>query len=110
MTGDDSEFLVRLREMLEETEARRVAEDQRHPARKSKDYLAQRREAAAEVEALCDRLISELKLGIAEIDRTVGPIAAPLGDQLAKGAISDVFEAAAEVLKSQIRRADGSSS
>lgn len=107
----DSSFLARLRQTLRETGERRVADQKgRHPARESNLYETQKTEAAAAVDELCDRLVREIQSGIAEIDDTVGPIAEPLEEQLAKGAVSDVFEAAAQVLKSQIRRNAGRSS
>lgn len=96
---------------MRETGERRVADQKgRHPARESSLYEAQKTEVAAEVDELCDRLVREIKSGIAEIDQTVGPIAEPLEEQLAKGAVSDVFEAAAQVLKTQIRDNAGRSS
>jgi hypothetical protein len=99
----DRTFLDRLRTELNENDASRAAEEHRHPVRRSRQYQAFKGEASVEVDALCERLVRELKSGIAEIDRTIGSIAEPLDDQLARGAVSDVFEAAAEILKAQAR-------
>lgn len=103
MSGDRT-FLDRLRRTLRESEASPAEEEHRHPARNSRQYRKFKGEAAVEVDALCERLVQELKSGITEIDQTIGSIAEPLDDQLARGAVSDVFEAAAEVLKGQIRK------
>lgn len=82
--------------------------DQRAAARNSLEYDARRRAAVGEVEALCDRITRQIKRDLVDIENTVGPIAEPMADRLAKGAVADVFEAAAAVLKNEIRaRSDG---
>lgn len=110
MTHVDRSFLERLRRELESGGSDRTAKEQRHPARNNPKYGAFKSDAAAEVDALCERLVRDLRSSITEIDRTIGPIAGPLDDQLARGAVSDIFEAAAEVLKMQIRGGGDSSS
>lgn len=55
------------------------------------------------LDSVCERLIEEMRDDIAAIDSTVGRIAEPMADQLAKGAVADIFDAAADVLKAQIR-------
>jgi hypothetical protein len=103
MSDRESQFLYRLRDRLRGEGDVRVGSDKRHPLRNSTGYDAIKWQAAGEIEALCERIVREIENGIADIDDVVAPIAAPLAEQLAKGAISDVFEAAAEVLKAQIR-------
>lgn len=103
MNARQSQFLYRLRNRLRAGDAK-AADDRRHPFRKSPGYDEIKWQAACEIDALCERIVREIENGIADIDDVVAPIAAPLAEQLAKGAISDVFEAAAEVLKAQIRQ------
>lgn len=110
MTEQDSPFLNRLRKEIREADGGGGSQDYRHPARESRQYQALKGEAAAEVDALCERLVREFKTDIAEIDKTITQIAGSLDDQLARGAVSDLFEAAADVLKAQIRRETGRSS
>ncbi|MGA8262596.1 MAG: hypothetical protein WB783_20480 [Arenicellales bacterium] len=106
MSGGDSQFLYRLRERLRGTGAK-APDDRRHPFRNGAGYDAIKWQAASQIDALCERIVREIENGIADIDDVIAPIAAPLAEQLAKGAISDVFEAAAEVLKAQIRQGSG---
>jgi len=103
MSKRDSAFLDRLRSALGQSQKRGPEANQRHPARDADEYRMLEQEAAAEIEALCERLEQDMRNGLADIEKVVGPIAEPMADQLAKGAVSDVFAAAAEVLKDQIR-------
>lgn len=104
MTGNDSSFLDRLRFQLAYPDGDPVAEDKRHPARKSPQYQQIKWRTASQVDALCERIIREIKSGLEDIDEVVLPIAEPMAEQLAAGAVSDIFEAAARVLQEQIRR------
>lgn len=103
MSEEATVFLKRMRSKLSEDSGDSSPDDKRHPARVSPEYARIKWEMASEVDLLCDRIVREIKAGIADIDCVVGPIAEPMAEQLAKGAVSDVFEAAAEVLKAQIR-------
>lgn len=103
MTKRDPEFLDRLRGALLHTGTPSHAADQRHPARDAEHYRELELQAAAEVDAVYERLERDIRAGLAEIEEVIGPIAEPMAMQLAQGAVSDVFAAAAEVLKSRIR-------
>lgn len=108
---NDSSFLERLRLQLADQGGGSAADDKRHPARDSPQYQQIKWQAASQVDALCDRIVREIKSGLDDINRVVVPIAEPMAEQLAAGAISDIFEAAARVLQEQIRqRADHRSS
>ena len=110
MTKRDPAFLDRLRSALGQSQKGPSQANQRHPARDSDEYRVLEQEAAAEIDALCERLEQDMRNGLADIEKVVGPIAEPMADQLAKGPESDVFAAAAEVLKGQIRGKPKSSS
>lgn len=103
MADKKSKFLDLLHDELREPASPARGKDKRHPVRSSDEYERIKREAAADVDELYEMIIEQIRDGISDIDRTVGPIAEPMAEQLAKGAVSDVFEAAAEVLKAQIR-------
>ena len=103
MSRRGSPFLQRVRDKLRDPGDTDTGRDKRHPLRNSGAYHEIRWRAAEEIEALCDRIVRDIEEGILDIDNVVAPIAAPMAEQLAKGAVSDVFEAAAEVLKAQIR-------
>lgn len=105
------DLLNRVRRSLQAASEHSIPIDKRHPIRNSPEYENLRWTAAEEIDALYERIVRELKDDIRAIDSTVGHIAEPMADQLAKGAVADVFEAAAEVLKKQIRdRRDGGDS
>lgn len=103
MTQRETEFLSRLRSALQRTGTPAHSVDQRHPVRDAEQYRELALQAAAEVDAVYERLEREIRAGIADIEKVIGPIAEPMAEQLAQGAVSDVFAAAAEVLKSRIR-------
>jgi hypothetical protein len=101
---NDSSFLERLRLRLAEQGGDSAAHDKRHPARTSPEYQQIKWQAASEVDALCDRIIREIQNGLDDINNVVVPIAEPMAEQLATGAVLDIFEAAARVLQEQIRK------
>ncbi|MDZ7839524.1 MAG: hypothetical protein U5R46_01705 [Gammaproteobacteria bacterium] len=103
MTQRETEFLSRLRGALQRAGKPAHSVDQRHPVRDAEQYRELELQAAAEVDAVYERLEREIRTGIADIEKVIGPIAEPMAEQLAQGAVSDVFAAAAEVLKSRIR-------
>ncbi|MBS1269482.1 MAG: hypothetical protein MAG794_00433 [Gammaproteobacteria bacterium] len=105
MTKEDSRFLDKLRDELRRNGGVETdGVEQRQLARDSGEYGQIKSEAAERIDALYAQIVRDIKEGLTEIDQTVGPIAEPMADELAKGAVSDVFEAAATVLKAQIRR------
>ena len=99
----DMDLLNRVRRSLQAASEHSIPADKRHPIRNSPEYENLRWAAAEEIDALYERIVRELKDDIRAIDSTVEHIAEPMADQLANGAVADVFEAAAEVLKKQIR-------
>lgn len=103
MTAGNREFLKKLRGVLLQSRKPARSVDQRHPVRDAEQYRVLEWEAAAEIDALYERMERDIRAGLADIENVIGPIAEPMADKLAKGAVSDVFAAAAEVLKAQIR-------
>jgi len=106
MARENTRFLDRLRDELLAAAAPDPGHDQRHPARASPEYEQLKWHAAQDIDEMCDRVVADIRSSLDEIEKVVGPIAAPMADQLARGAVSDIFEAAAQVIKSDIRRDD----
>lgn len=104
MAGNSGSLAQRIRAALRRG-SRKSAHDKRHPVRNSYEYEEIKHEAVEALDALYARIVSDIKDDIADIDTTVGDIAEPMADKLAKGAVADVFEAAAEELKKEIREA-----
>jgi len=109
MSDDERNFATRLRRELAQASQEQSRDSRRHPARDSPQYRELKHHTAGEIEELCERLVRELRISIEEIDRTVAEIADASEDQLARGAVSDVFDAAATALRKQVR-GEGSSS
>lgn len=107
MTANESSFLERLQARLVRGGDEPAAGSRRHPVRNAPQYQQIKRQAASEVDLLCERIVRQIKEGLDDIDAVVAPIAEPMAEQLAQGAVSDIFEAATQVLKEQIRQRAG---
>jgi len=102
MADNENRLSHRIRQVLKHAQ-RKPAHHKRHPLRNSEQYQGIKSNAAEELDALYERIVQEIRGDIAAIDTTVGEIAEPMADKLAKGAVADMFEAAAEALKQEIR-------
>lgn len=108
MNSEKKSLLNRIRTALESDGQDAPDKDKRHPLRSSPEYEELKWAAAKELDELYERIVLEIKRDISAIESTVGGIAQPMAEQLANGAVADVFEAAAEVLKARIRGASKS--
>lgn len=103
MSDDRAPFVSQMQRELQRNGVAAPGSEQRHPVRRSAQYQQLKMGAVTEVDALCERLVQQLRESIEEIDDTIAAVGSSHDEQLARGAVLDVFAAAAEVLKKQVR-------